>query len=80
MLKSIIALVFLCCFIGCSETGKKVDEEEFLDLINSVYTSHLNRLQVAAVKFGIWKSAAFLEYSFVIISSYSVSTSLLTTQ
>ena len=36
-------------------------DAEFLDLIDSVYSSFLNKLQVDAVLFGVWRSSVFLD-------------------
>ena len=37
------------------------NNEEFLDLMQMVHIGFLNRIEVEAVKFGIWRSAALLE-------------------
>lgn len=44
------------------EHGSKVpNDDDFLDLMQMIYTGFLNRVEVESVKFGIWRSAGLLE-------------------
>lgn len=47
-----------------SDQGKKEDskiDEEFLDLIDNIYKTRLNKLLIEATLFGVWRSSTFVD-------------------